>query len=317
LISSLKVVVTDLRDISSFEPAPPPSNPTVNSYFEQDVLEAMMRVKTLWLKHEGQVSNLLKLAFLSCIETWSTHRRAGNGVKRKVPSRYRIDNQRAETWVASGMIEAIETIRGDLETTVISETPSLRLGTCLDETTFEGLEGVDLAVTSPPYPNCFDYSKIYLRELWLGDFFQQRDDHQDFRNRSVQSHVHSTWPERFRENGSKLVAEVIRPLLEKSPNWSNRIPSMIEGYFADMGQTLMNVNKVLRPGSVFSLVVGNAHYSGVPVPTDILLADMACGLGYSVERIDVQRLIVPSSQHVNSGSDLHFARESNVILRKE
>ena len=43
----------------------------------------------------------------------------------------------------------------------------------------------DIVLTSPPYANCFDYSKVYLTELWSGGFFTTKEDQKQFRDKSV------------------------------------------------------------------------------------------------------------------------------------
>ena len=51
-------------------------------------------------------------------------------------------------------------------------------GSCLDS--YKLPKKADVVITSPPYANCFDYSKVYLIELWMGDFFCTREDQQSF-----------------------------------------------------------------------------------------------------------------------------------------
>src|SRR5205807_2242003 len=112
----------------------------------------------------------------------------------------------------------------------------IRNESCLDAEL--GPESFDCVLTSPPYANCFDYSKIYLCELWLGDFFESRSSQQQFRSDSVRSHVHARWPARFASKGSEIVDTLVRPLLARQNLWSAAIPEMLSGYFADLGQLL-------------------------------------------------------------------------------
>ena len=52
-------------------------------------LDALLRLKAFYLSVPLlQVRGLFKLAFLNCLEKFSTHRKAGNGVKRKTSLAY-------------------------------------------------------------------------------------------------------------------------------------------------------------------------------------------------------------------------------------
>ena len=96
-ISKAKSLQLTLKEHSDFErtiqtflksklpqPAEKPTNATVERYFEPVVFEALLRVKRFCDDLEPEkLKTLFKLAFLNAIEPFSTHRKAGNGVKKK------------------------------------------------------------------------------------------------------------------------------------------------------------------------------------------------------------------------------------------
>ncbi|MDX1922594.1 MAG: hypothetical protein SFW65_05660, partial [Alphaproteobacteria bacterium] len=164
----------------------PPSNDTVISYFEEDCLSALLRVKYYILNIANKnFQSLFFLAFLSIIESYSTHRKAGNGVKMKMRVGYDTPNLIKQ--VKSSMVGLLENYCADLQQHPLQKIPEFNIASCLNESAYDGLEQIACVITSPPYANCFDYSKIYLRELWLGDFYKSTDDQRLFRNASLRS----------------------------------------------------------------------------------------------------------------------------------
>ena len=71
---------------------------------------------------------------------------------------------------------------------------------------------------------------------------------------------------------------------------------MLNGYFADMEEALRQIYDALKVGGHCSIVVSNSAYAGIIIPTDIFLAMIAQRLGFTVEEIEVERLIITSSQ---------------------
>ena len=65
------------------------------------------------------------------------------------------------------------------------------------------------------------------------------------------------------------------------------------------------------------IVVGNSAYSGVIIPTDILIAEIAKEIGFKVKSIFVTRHLTTSSQQKQELEYLkNYLRESIVLLEK-
>jgi hypothetical protein len=157
-------------------------------------------------------------------------------------------------------------------------------------------------------------TSLYLRELWFGDFFEEKECHKEFRMKSLRSHVHATWKDRHQDLSNEYVENLIAPYLSDQELWTNKIPSMLSGYFKDLGKLLTNMTAKLNKGATLGFVVSNSVYGGIPIPTDLLLAHTARSIGYTVESIDVYRGIIPSSQQYVAVKDKSLMRESLVIL---
>lgn len=297
---------------------PAPENGTVVSYFERPYLDALLSVR--WIANQApteKIRNLALLAYLTLIEEFSTHRKAGNGVKRKTRIEYRNLNSSPFEQVRSSFIQKLIQMEDDLRDDPLIIKPHFYEASCIEAKETSKIEEISLALTSPPYANCFDYSKIYMRELWLGDFFKSTEDQKSFRKDSIRSHVHATWKDRHVEHGSEIAEKLIKPLLSSQDLWSEKIPGMITGYFKDLGSLLSTLHPKFSKGSSFGIVVGNSVYGGLPIATDLLIAEMAESIGYQVSRIDVYRGVIPSSQQYNLIDDRRWARESTVILKKK
>ena len=167
-------------------------------------------------------------------------------------------------------------------------------------------ESFGCVLTSPPYANCFDYSKVYTCELWLGDFFKNGECQREFRMNSVRSHVHARWPERFEGKGNSVMDDVIAPVLSSKKLWSNQIPTMLSGYFKDMGQVLSGLSKRMESNSVAGFVVGNSVYGGIPIATDLLIGATASRYGFRTEQVEIYRRIIPSSQQYRQLADREY-----------
>ena len=316
-IEGLKKTIRGLKDLETVAPADPPDNKTVVSYFEPGYLEALLKLKAFYLGlSEAQYRDVIKLVYLRLIEPFSTHRKAGNGVKRRTRLLYKAEEGSSVEQVREKALAALNEIVEDLEESPSIKPISLQNASCLLDETY-GDETFDTVLTSPPYANCFDYSKIYMCELWLGDFFRSRDDQKAFRLQSVRSHVHSRWPERNVSFGSDLVNEVIFPALASQKLWSKQIPTMLKGYFEDLGCLLQVLKPRMKKGGALGFVVSNSAYGGLPIATDILLSEIASNMGYQIERIEVYRRMVPSSQQFKLRGGNEFFRESLVIFRNQ
>ncbi|WP_168797708.1 DNA methyltransferase [Aliishimia ponticola] len=317
-LRSLKSYLLDFANSPLGSRASNPNNTTVERYFEPEVLDALLRAKGFFSEIDcPKISSLFKLAFLSAIEPFSTHRKAGNGVKRKTNYEWPTAETDSVLAVKHFMGEILEMFASDIEQTPNFYPPEFLQRSCLGDSLSEEVEDVSAVLTSPPYANCFDYSKIYMSELWLGDFFESKADQQAFREASVRSHVHATWADRYCEFGVPVVDEIIRPYIEEQDLWSPRIGSMLSGYFADLGNLLTNLKPRMRNGGKLGFVVGNSFYGGVAVATDLLLAELGRSRGYEVEEVRVYRGIIPSSQQFRKlGNNRKYMRESMVVLRR-
>lgn len=286
-------------------------SPTVISYFSTITYTSIIKVKN-YIKdiNNNKVKDIFLLSLLSILEQISTHKKNGNGVKRKIHEPLPTTFNELKNLITN----KIRVIAEDIQNRKVIPNNSILTGSCLGNYTLE--RKADIVITSPPYANCFDYSKVYLIELWISGFFKSKEDQKMFRESSMMSHVHYQW-ERHSNIKIPVINDVIVPLLQSRKLWSNKIPKMINGYFCDLFTCLSNLTNNLKEGAVLGFVVGNPTYAGVVIATDIILAEIATMLGYKCLGIQIYRRVVPSSQQTKliEQEDQKYVRESLVVLQ--
>jgi hypothetical protein len=171
----------------------------------------------------------------------------------------------------------------------------------------------DAVITSPPYPNRHDYTRIFTTEL-LFLFLRDESELKELRYHNVRSHVEARVPS-VKLNGlrqpksMKKVLETIGDIPDK------RVPRMIRGYFEDMFLTLRSCKKVVRRGGHMAFVVGNVQHSGVHVPVDQILADLGRQAGLNWRGTWLIRLRGNSAQQMGRYGRVP-SRESIVIFER-
>lgn len=172
---------------------------------------------------------------------------------------------------------------------------------------------VDLAVFSPPYPNSFDYTDVYNIELWMLGYLRGSFDNRVLRKATLSSHVQIHRTFESKPSGSVTLDEASSRLHSmKQSLWSSNIPSMVDGYFADMCTVLRELNQKLIKGGEVWAVVGDSLYSGVHVAVAKILEELAPSCGYEVLRLEAFRSMRSSAQQ---GGRQELS-ESLIVFRK-
>ena len=173
----------------------------------------------------------------------------------------------------------------------------------------------DAVLTSPPYPNRHDYSRVFhIGLLLLGT---SETGVKSLRYRSLRSHVEAKAPDGYANRLEHYtVPSTVREILHSLPaKADSRIPRMIRGYFEDMFLSLQEVARILRPGGRVAYVVGNVRHAGANVPVDVVLLEMARQVGLSLDTVWVIRLRGNSAQQMGRFGR-EPSRESVVFMKK-
>lgn len=125
-------------------------------------------------------------------------------------------------------------------------------------TLLESIEGTELAVFSPPYPNSFDYTDVYNVELWTLGYLDSSDANLALRNATLRSHVQIARDMSGSDYPSKLLRDTVARLQKTRSNlWNRRIPDMVSAYISDMGHVMATLRKKLCRGGRIYMVVGD------------------------------------------------------------
>ena len=165
-------------------------------------------------------------------------------------------------------------------------------------------------ITSPPYPNRHDYTRIFGIELLFA--FQDPGSNRALRYQMFHSHPEAR-PERpgYSEyEPPERLAKSVKHVKDK------RLLRMLEGYVLDMYLCLREIERVCRKNARAALVVGNAQYGGVPLEVDVLTAEVGEQAGLSCTEISTVRVRGNSAQQMGEFGR-RDARESVVFFKKE
>lgn len=180
------------------------------------------------------------------------------------------------------------------------------IGNCVGE--------YDLVVTSPPYPNSFDYTDVYNVELWALGYLNSREENSALRNKTLRSHVQIKRDFSYPMIQSPLLLATLERLEAiKERLWNKHIPSMIAAYFEDMRIVLTDIKRSLRVGGRVYVIVGDSRYSGINIPVAAILSEVACSIGYKQIAQDQVRSMRASPQQ---GGQTDLA-ETLLILRSD
>lgn len=175
--------------------------------------------------------------------------------------------------------------------------PSINLGNAthfdLDDSSINAI------ITSPPYINNIDYSKIYGLELSL---IYPNFDFTSLRSTMLRSFIGKNPNVKIEED---YLNEVLTSMIGPNP------PLIAYTYFKDMFNVVMEANRVLSKNGIFACVVGNSIMEKSHIKADEIIAQFGKDLGMECEiRVGIYR---KTEVQVKGKVPV---RESCVILKK-
>lgn len=172
-------------------------------------------------------------------------------------------------------------------------------------------ETVDLIVTSPPYAsNAIDYMRAHKFSLvWFGykieDLTQKRNEY--IGSESISNYSFEDLP----EFTTKKIKDVLR-------NDTNR-GKVLKRYFSEMKKSLKEMYRVLKPGKIAIVVVGNSTMKGIDTETHKCLQDIGRFIGFNVPYIGIRQLdrnkrMLPASKNKNSESQIQKRMHEEYVI---
>lgn len=261
---------------------------------------------------DKQIRSLLKIGWLACLEPLCNYRKAGNGLKIKKYVRPKIVTvEDARTM----LLEEYQNIYTDLVRNQKENSAVLYNESCLNMRKYIKENSVEGIIFSPPYANCFDYTEIYKLELWFGKFVSDYSELKDLRKNSLHSHLNGDLSKEAKQK-SETLAKLLMKLKEKEL-WDKKIPKMLQLYYDDMFRVIEECYRVLKDKGFCCIVVGNSAYGGIVFAADLILAEYSRQIGFTVDKVEVDRYIITSSQQYEITKETgKYLRESVVCLTK-
>ncbi len=172
----------------------------------------------------------------------------------------------------------------------------------------------DAIITSPPYPNRHDYTRIYSLEMAF-NFISNNSELKQIRYDTLRSHVEAR--RKFESKGYEQPVRLGRLIQKIQKNGTNnpQIVDMIGGYFEDMFLCLGQMKKRLTAKGKVALVISNVRFAGVNIPADELLSDIGCQVGLKPKAIWAVRKRGNSAQQMKQYKRKP-SRESIVLWEK-
>lgn len=178
-------------------------------------------------------------------------------------------------------------------------------GSCLDLLPRFPAGSFECVMTSSPYGNRYDYTRIYALELaFLGcDGERVKQLRQAMlsctvENREKRSALASAYRSQGREwdfhrieevyQAQDALGEVVAHLeLRRDEHLLNNgsIIRLIRNYFFELCCVIHELERLLTPGGLVVMVNDNVRYAGVEVPVDLILCSMAESCGLEVQHI--------------------------------
>lgn len=305
--------------------------PLAQKVFNKEILQSLLQIKDEIRKIQNvKIKSLAFVLWISIIEPLSNIKKEGNGIKyknRRRTSGGYIEIPKEE-WeeknfpgnrfalVNATFKQKLQIVLEDLKNAygAVDQKPVIFQGNCLEFDNYFS-EQIGFTFFSPPYCNCFDYFEIHKVELWMGDFVANREDVTKLKRFGFRSNISSITGKSI-TNCFKDLEDLLK-LVDPEKLWNKRILPVIRGYFDDFHSLLENLYSRTKDDGYVGIVVGNSAYNGVIIPTDTLIARIATGIGFNVERILITRHLTTSSQQKKELEPLkNYLRESVIILKK-
>jgi len=138
---------------------------------------------------------------------------------------------------------------------------------------------VDLAITSPPYINAFDYVRsLRLENAWLG----YSGDTSNIEKKKLQIGTETIPYEVYCKLPKKTNIDQLDEIIEMIYQKDKKRAHVVNKYFNDMHRSFLEVKRVLKPKAHYIFVVGDNIIKGIDIPTRDIFFEIANKSGFSV-----------------------------------
>lgn len=155
---------------------------------------------------------------------------------------------------------------------------------------------IDLVITSPPYPNNYDYADATRLEM---SFFGEIERWADLKDkvrcyliRSCSQHMSTNEDQLkvLKKSDKKLLTPIWDELHNKyalleeerlNHTTKKKYHLMVLAYFVDLAKVLSSLRRVCKVGSRVCLVIGDSAPYGIHIPVEKWLGELGVSVGFS------------------------------------
>lgn len=253
-----------------------PDIKNIEHWFPEDAIDDLGKlISTINKIEDERIRNYFKVIFVSIIKPCSYCDNASP--KPYVSTKIKKEPKNVFEEFSSNFDRYIK------ETSELSTLSQLGSFTILkgDALSFQFDGEFDLAFTSPPYINAFDYVRtMRLENLWLG-----------FHDESslLKSKANYVGTEKINQKQLKIDSDIFTLSQILFDNYINiqkmdkKRADVVAKYFSDMFANLKTIKKHLKIGSIYGIVVGDNEICKEVVKTSEILTDLATSIGFELD----------------------------------
>ncbi len=264
--------------------------------FSKDVLTELYSIK-MYINsiNDKQVFSIFNLGFLSILESVSNTKKSGGFLRIEAKN---INTEQIKIFFT----KKIEAMINDLVFYQNHDHNGVFARSFAnDARRIKSAKKFDAVITSPPYPNRHDYTRIYTLEL-IFDFISSNEKIKNLRYNTIRSHVEA---KDIKIKSMYKEPYLLKTTLEKlkKENLNNiQVLDMLKGYFEDMYIVLSRIKETLNQNAEIAFVVSNVRYSGINIEVDRILGEIGENVGLCLKNIDIIRYRGNSSQQMKKYS---------------
>jgi site-specific DNA-methyltransferase (cytosine-N4-specific) len=206
---------------------------------------------------------------------------------------------------------------------------SFKQGSSLIELPLLKNDWINGVITSPPYCNRYDYTRIYALELvYLGMGEDEiRQTRQDLLSCTVESKTKIDFLRDYYDSIGKTadfnrvmsvikenaaLSEVLSALKNRNDNGdinNKGVLKMVKGYFEELSFIYYELFRICKKGARVAFVNDNVRYAGEVIPVDFISTELACQFGFTP-------MAIYALKQQKGNSSQQMAKFGRVPLRK-
>ena len=258
---------------SKYKPENIPDLQGIERWFKKGDLEKLLKLKSCI---DNTVTSkflpFFTIVFADCIKPVSKMER--QSTKPYISSKYeKITKSVEESYKYSFNAHYKALYEMSQKLGFIQENEIVWLGS--DATSFECESNlIDIAITSPPYINAFDYSQCIKVESSLCGIMT---------NKLITElrEVQVGHAKRRFQNVNEVVESIFFPYYQELNKKNPIKASTCQGYFNDIYNNLLCVLRALKNEGEYHIIIGDSNICGVEIPTHEIIAKIAQEIGYN------------------------------------